>query len=167
MSRSEITTASRPWKRPKGRNSSPPTTAPIRPMPRFRRMPKPLRCHVTRSPARLPPISPTMTHTTTWVRLSSQTPNPGTCHSDPAVMLEHLTSSENCLILQVLSCWIVFSHNPDPLWRTGLQEFWHCFSSSCGLRGNREDLQGTSCKRTCNDIKAESNFISMLFGTTA
>jgi len=62
-SRNEIATLSSEGKSPTQRNSRPPTRAPIRPTAKFRTRPNPLRSQVIKSPAMLPPSSPTTIQT--------------------------------------------------------------------------------------------------------
>src|SRR5262249_3506168 len=67
ISRSEIAILSRSGSRPNKRNINPPTRAPKRPTPRFRKKPNPPRSQVIRKPVRLPPMRPTMIQTINWV----------------------------------------------------------------------------------------------------
>src|SRR6516162_11443103 len=64
MSRSETDTLSRPGSRLNNRKSHPPSSAPTRPRPKLRRLPKPSRSQVISREARLPPIRPTTIQTT-------------------------------------------------------------------------------------------------------
>src|SRR5215475_4681771 len=63
MSRSETETLLRPGSRLNQRNSIPPISAPTRPSPRLRKVPKPSRSHVMRREASPPPIRPTTIQT--------------------------------------------------------------------------------------------------------
>src|SRR5260370_18464655 len=62
----ETVTLSSSGKRPRRRNSKPPTRAPTKPSPRLRKTPKPLRSRVIISPARLPPSRPMIIQTMNW-----------------------------------------------------------------------------------------------------
>src|SRR5262249_17102529 len=64
MSRSETDILPRLGSRLSQWNSSPPISAPTRPRPRLRTVPKPSRSHVIRREASPPPIRPTTTQTT-------------------------------------------------------------------------------------------------------
>src|SRR5260370_413437 len=62
----ETVTLSSSGKRPRRRNSRPPTRAPTKPSPRLRKTPKPLRSRVIISPAKLPPSRPMIIQTMNW-----------------------------------------------------------------------------------------------------